>query len=78
MVAVASAAVVFNVVLGLCLHGACCSGLPHGHSHGGHTRLTEEGDADLVDIRAKETPGHQLLLFSYSDSHFLYVMLISI
>jgi hypothetical protein len=36
MVAVASAAVVFNVILGLCLHGACCTGLPHhGHSHAG-------------------------------------------
>ncbi len=61
MVAVASAAVVFNVVLGLCLHGACCTGLPHGHSHGhghtAHTRLIEEPDSDLVHVHPKASPG---------------------
>jgi hypothetical protein len=61
MVAVASAAVVFNVVLGLCLHGACCTGLPHGHSHGhghsAHTRLIEEPDSDHVHVHPKASPG---------------------
>ena len=46
MVAVASAAVVFNITLGLVLHGVCFSNVTgfHGHSHGGHGRLEEEGD----------------------------------
>ena len=33
MLVVASAAVAFNILLGLTLHGVC--GLGHGHSHGG-------------------------------------------
>jgi hypothetical protein len=61
MVAVASAAVVFNVVLGLCLHGACCTGLPHGHSHGhghsAHTRLIEEPDSEHVHVHPKASQG---------------------
>lgn len=52
MVAVASAAVVFNVTLGLCLHGMCCTKLTgmhgHSHSHSGHDRLREEGDVEVV------------------------------
>jgi hypothetical protein len=52
--------VVFNVILGLCLHGACCTGLPHhGHSHAGHTRLTEDGEnGEAVDVlHSKVAPG---------------------
>ena len=49
MLGVASAAVLFNITLGLCLHGICCSSLSglHGHSHGGHDRLQEEGDVEV-------------------------------
>ena len=32
MMLVAGCAVVFNIILGLVLHGVC--GIPHGHSHG--------------------------------------------
>jgi len=34
MIMVASAAVIFNVLLGITLHGVCK--IPHAHSHGGH------------------------------------------
>jgi cation diffusion facilitator family transporter len=55
MIAVAAAAVVFNILLGLCLNGTCLPGLTggegvgfHGHSHGGHTRMIdEEGDVEV-------------------------------
>lgn len=50
MVAVASAAVLFNITLGLVLHGVVCSNVTgfHGHSHGGgHGHLVEEGEADV-------------------------------
>ena len=75
MVAVASAAVVFNVILGLCLHGTCCTGLPHGHSHGGHTRLAEEGEhGEAVNIHAKERPGRYKASKSrHLSSGFLYL-----
>lgn len=57
MVGVASAAVLFNVTLGLFLHGMCCTSLfgghLHGHSHGGHARLHEEGDAEVHGAREK-------------------------
>jgi len=57
MVGVASAAVLFNVTLGLFLHGMCCTSLfgghHHGHSHGGHARLHEEGDAEVHGEREK-------------------------
>merc|ERR1719410_1613402 len=44
MVVVASCAVVFNILLGLILHGVC--GLGHGHSHGAG------GDTKHINIRA--------------------------
>ena len=61
MMGVAGAAVVFNIILGLCLHGVCQ--LPHGHSHGGggghHGHLEhgqEEGEEGApgkhINIRA--------------------------
>ena len=61
MVGVASAAVLFNITLGLCLHGMCCTGATgwhghshgvgggHGHSHGGHSHLVEEGGGDTEE-----------------------------
>ena len=58
MVGVASAAVIFNVSLGLFLHGMCCTRLTggghhHGHSHGGHTRLQEEGDIVISEEKGR-------------------------
>jgi len=58
MLVVASAAVVFNVVLGFTLHGVCK--LPHAHSHGGldaqHGHSHEENDKahdnSQINIRA--------------------------
>ena len=54
MVVVASCAVVFNILLGLILHGVC--GLGHGHSHGGghghgHSHGAG-GDTKHINIRA--------------------------
>ena len=52
MVVVASCAVVFNILLGLILHGVC--GLGHGHSHGGghgHGHGAG-GDTKHINIRA--------------------------
>ena len=53
MVVVASCAVVFNILLGLILHGVC--GLGHGHSHGGghgHGHSHGAGDTKHINIRA--------------------------
>ena len=54
MVVVASCAVVFNILLGLILHGVC--GLGHGHSHGGgHGHGHGHGaggDTKHINIRA--------------------------
>ena len=56
MLVVACAAVVFNVVLGLTLHGVCK--LPHAHSHGGHGHDGHghhddgDGDSSQINIRA--------------------------
>jgi len=47
MLAVASAAVVFNLLLGYTLHGVC--NLPHAHSHGGHAHDGDHGHSHGAD-----------------------------
>jgi len=63
MLVVACAAVVFNVVLGLTLHGVCK--LPHAHSHGGHGHAghghhEDEGDGDISQINIRAAMIHVL------------------
>jgi len=64
MIAVAAAAVLFNIVLGLCLNGILCpsmKGLPHGHSHGGggHTRLVEQhSDPEILNQHSHTSEKH--------------------
>jgi len=53
MLVTASAAVAFNILLGLTLHGAC--GLGHGHSHGngrGHSHSDQSSTTKHINIRA--------------------------
>eukprot|EP00088_Acartia_fossae_P009871 TRINITY_DN14853_c0_g1_i2.p1 TRINITY_DN14853_c0_g1~~TRINITY_DN14853_c0_g1_i2.p1 ORF type:complete len:370 (-),score=87.80 TRINITY_DN14853_c0_g1_i2:1285-2337(-) len=63
MMAVAAVAVVFNIVLGLCLNGMCFPGLEggalvHGHSHGAHSRLREDTDVEIQSENAPRSEKH--------------------
>ena len=49
MIAVATCAVIFNIVLGLLLNGVPHS---HGHSHGGNKHSHLEGDEKHINLRA--------------------------
>lgn len=49
MLVVASAAVAFNILLGLTLHGVC--GLGHGHGHGGHGHSHNGSHQDVENSR---------------------------
>ena len=74
MVAVASVAVVFNITLGLCLHGVCLSGFTgfHGHSHGrsGHGHLVEEGD---VQIEGAPRGRYPLQFWRFMKGKFIHI-----
>jgi len=53
MLVVASAAVAFNILLGLTLHGVCGLGHGHGHSHGGHNHSHSDSSSKKhINVRA--------------------------